>query len=511
MCATNEVKSQVVDLVMHRTLDEINLEEETLDELLIRIPNCRHVFTVETLDGLCHMNDYYSTDGVSGKWLGLQAPPDGFQKPPVCPTCRASITSPRYGRIFKRADLDILELNTMGRMLRALDNVCGSWQSFSKEEAEKILTAANVDPGRISSSPKEQKSRIKARAKATNKDRRITAVSVQSINPGNKEFHSVSPAVAAVWRTATKELMESYRRACDIAATRSAHVNAWDAAFSCLYNQEMERSLSDPRHAPRRPEEHAMRVARMSVGQPQPRADKRYAVEAIWATLEIRLTLAQLARTWLKVECETRKSYPIEHRQSWGSYTTFLFATCAADAQIAFDIAKDSDSRRQMTITSLLLWRIGLERFSFNVELLQHCNRMIEERANLMTTTSAKIADTKKEMVAVLKDHLAIKRSAEKLAEEEIWLTSNFTSKAITLLTEWQKLERALRSQTFYQPVSLEEQMAIVKSFKFCEFQAPGGFLGLTGHTAHTGHFYNCPNGHTYVIEDVRSSFWCGR
>jgi len=34
--------------------------------------------------------------------------------------------------------------------------------------------------------------------------------------------------------------------------------------------------------------------------------------------------------------------------------------------------------------------------------------------------------------------------------------------------------------------VSLEEKMAIVKALNF----------------SHTGHFYNCPNGHTFVIAD---------
>jgi hypothetical protein len=133
------------------------------------------------------------------------------------------------------------------------------------------------------------------------KQTRDMPVSLELIDPGNKRLHDISPSVVQVWRKANRQLMDSYRQAVNIAATRSAHIKAWEAAFSCLYQQEMARSVADPTHAPRKPAEHTMRVAKMSVGQPQPRADKQCLVEAIWWTLQIRFTLADLAQTWLKL------------------------------------------------------------------------------------------------------------------------------------------------------------------------------------------------------------------
>lgn len=105
LCASPDDQNSVVDFIMQRTLAEVSPDEETLDELLITIPNCRHTFTVETLDGHCGMSDYYDREGTEGKWTQCKEPPFGFRAPPVCPTCRAAITCPRYGRIFKRADL----------------------------------------------------------------------------------------------------------------------------------------------------------------------------------------------------------------------------------------------------------------------------------------------------------------------------------------------------------------------------------------------------------------------
>jgi hypothetical protein len=485
---------------MQRALGEIDLEQGTVDELLIRIPHCEHVFTVETLDGHCGMSEYYNRDEASGEWISLRTPPHGFQKPPVCPTCRAAITSPRYGRVFKRADLDILELNTVGRMSRALHRVCTSIQEFSKKEAETELTgeAATIKPGQVSSSAR--KAQVKARRTATREQRSIP-ISTKSLDTGNTDLHNISPAITIVWKRVTKKLMDSYNQAYNTAATRSAHVNAWDAAFVCLYNQEMQRSISDPGTSSKRPiTELAMRVAKMTVGQPQPRADMRYSVEAIWATLDIRFTLVDLAQTWFSALCQSPK-FPAVQRQGWANYILFLIDTCDQDARIAFEIAKKSESRRQMTKTSLLIMRTDLERFRFNVEMNRECGKLKDVRGQMAAEASHKIQLATRAIQATLDDHLAMR------VEEDAWLDENFTSKAKTLLAEWRNIERSLLLGTFYEPVSLEEKMSIVKSFNFCMFYLARVSFELTKKkTAHTGHFYNCPNGHTFVIGEVRPS-----
>jgi hypothetical protein len=120
LCAPREIKENVVDSITCKKLEDIDLEQGTLEELLITLPNCSHVFTVKTLDGICEMQEYYRRDGPDGRWLGFKDPPTSFRKPPACPTCRQAITSPRYGRVFKRADLDILENNVASQMSQAL-------------------------------------------------------------------------------------------------------------------------------------------------------------------------------------------------------------------------------------------------------------------------------------------------------------------------------------------------------------------------------------------------------
>ncbi|KAG6373954.1 hypothetical protein JVT61DRAFT_6118 [Boletus reticuloceps] len=71
------------------------------------------------------------------------------------------------------------------------------------------------------------------------------------------------------------------------------------------------------------------------------------------------------------------------------------------------------------------------------------------------------------------------------------WLQTNFSSIAQEIVDEWAKIERSIRMDKFYQPVSLQERMDIVKA------------LFMSRELSHAGHFYNCPNGHAFVIGEV--------
>lgn len=90
---------------MHTTLRDTLADDP--DVRLIAL-QCGHVFTVETLDGTLGLSDCYTQDPKTGKWTGLLTA-QGFQPRITCPSCRSSITSPRYNRSTKRALLDVQE------------------------------------------------------------------------------------------------------------------------------------------------------------------------------------------------------------------------------------------------------------------------------------------------------------------------------------------------------------------------------------------------------------------
>lgn len=466
-CAPGHIKTSVVDFIMQRTLEDVDPDQGSLDELLIRLPKCQHVFTVETLDGHCGMTDYYQREEPDGRWLRLKEPPIGFKSPPTCPTCRTAITSPRYGRVFKRADLDILELNVASQMSRSLERVKTSIQSFSKANAEAALTnaATGFKLGNSKVPGKTRKARNKARTALLKAERDVLTPEA-CLNPGNKQYHGCSDAGVKLWRECTQALMNVHTQAVNTAATRSAHLNAWEAAFSCLYEQEMDLAIGDPTRAPRKPAEYAMRAAKSAVGQPRPRADKRFAVEAMWLTIDIRFLLADLTQAWLKAASNKGSSHTTEEHSSWATYINFVLRTCQHDAQIALNVTEASESRRQMTRSHLYLMRAELELFRFNFEMSKQKGTLKDQREELAVTASEKGTTAETSMKMIVMDHVLVLSS---IAEHQ-WLQENFIGAAQTIVDEWRSIERTIRMDTFYQPVSIEEKMEIVKSMGFCKW-----------------------------------------
>ncbi len=439
---------------------------ETLDDLLITIPNCRHVFTVETLDGHLSMDEYYLRKGIDGPWIALQSPPFGFRRPPTCPTCRTTITSPRYGRIFKRADLDILENNVASHMSQSLSNIHSRLQSLSKTTLEDNVrtTATNPNLGVQKPTGKNVKQIQKSHA-ALLREMRVTPAPVKSLDPSG-DLHGIPVPEARAWRSVMHGLLTCYHDVVNIASTRSAHAHAWEASFSYLYQKEIDLALQDPERAPRNPHEYAMRLARLNVGQPQPRADMRFLVEAFWTTITIRLTLANLTRLWLSVVSSRRSSYPTATRRVWERYISLLLRACAKDGGIALKITLQSDSRRQAVKTTILLMHIEIERFQFNIEGARENGKFLATRLDIADRAAKKVNEAtiqRKETI----DSYRAQRSDDEV--EVQWLTENFSQPAQAIVDEWEKIEKSLRMATFYEPVSLGEMEGIVKAFNFCE------------------------------------------
>ncbi|KAM5531281.1 hypothetical protein V8D89_015082 [Ganoderma adspersum] len=481
LCASDEMKSNVVDLVMQRTMADLDHESESLDELTITIPSCGHVFTVETLDGHCELDQYYRREGPDGKWLGLEAPPPGFRQPPTCPTCRSAITAPRYGRAFKRADLDILENNVAFHMSKSLKAVQAKLDAVSKPTLERTVKklAADIKAAPLKISTKELKG-LQRDQGALLKSTRFIPLTLQHIDPLNNHLHGLPTDEARAVKKVVLALFTAYKDTVLASQTRSAHSHAWEASFAYLYQKEMDDIVANPDKAPRNPQEYAMRIARLKVGQPPPRADKRFLVEAFWTTINIRLSIAALTETWVDT-VSGRTKYPPGNRRVWASYVVFILRSCAADAELALQITRESESFRQEASTVLLLMRVELEQFRFNVHMTK------QSTAKMTTEGRAKLADTAKEKRMSGEQQIAaVRERGERRRGAKDWLGSDFVGPALAILKDWKALERSLRNDTFYEPVSLEELTQIVKGLNF----------------SHTGHFYKCPNGHVFVITE---------
>jgi len=237
VCLPEEDKIDIVDFIMQRSLTDIDLASSDVSDRLITLA-CGHIFTVETLDGHCNMNAFYEIDEI-GRFISTKSPPVNYQTPPTCSTCRGPITALRYGRVTKRATLDILEQNVAGTMSRSLDECSPGVTDFAyamstHEEQVKALESQSTEAGPSHDNPDE-----------------IPFVDVHGPLPaklldleGMQKVHGIGLEEARAWYKIVKPIVQIYRRVLKIAVMRGAHVKAYEAAFATLFRLEL-RAIAD--------------------------------------------------------------------------------------------------------------------------------------------------------------------------------------------------------------------------------------------------------------------------
>jgi hypothetical protein len=461
---------------LSRSQPVVSLFVAEIERLKSQIPFLGHVFTVETLDGVCFLDKYYSKDAKTGRWVGLTSPPADYQSPPVCPTCRAGITSPRYGRPHKRAALDILERCQATDMSRSMAELQTAVQAFDMKATEALLKAAaltvetpapadNIERATPEQIEQEHNSLI---AQSVVDVRNPQPADPRLFGPRMNSAHCLPASHTNAWKKLLKDLLSTYRAAVKIASTHSAHVKAYEASFAWLFRHEIKLAEEAASHAPKRPEENAMRVARLTVGQRPPRADKRFIVEAFWASIKIRFQLADLAQLWI----DTVKGRPLgldtnnadaDAIRYWTAFVKFIYKSCIHDAQISIRIAKDSEALRQSAISTLLLWQAEFARAQNVVKESRRSMHLMTMDAlrGVEETIRGLGRNSKRELLDAMKD-CPQERGGE-------YMEYNFFKPAENLDKRWDKLARSIFGATFYQEVSDNDRMQVIESFDFCE------------------------------------------
>ncbi|KXN82346.1 NFX1-type zinc finger-containing protein 1 [Leucoagaricus sp. SymC.cos] len=490
VCLPEEQKQDIVDFVMQRRLVEIDLTSTDISERLISLA-CGHVFTVETLDGHCNMSSFYEIDGM-GRFLSTKTPPINYQTPPTCPTCRGPITALRYGRVTKRAMLDILEQNVAGIMSRALDNCSPGITEFTSRMAA------------IQEQVKKLEFRSKGDSTTECKPKETSYVNVRGPLPasaldteGMQKVHGIALEEAHAWYKNVKPIVVIYRHIWNVATIRGAHVKAYEAALATLYRLELEAITDDPERVTNAPKHIAYTIAQQKIGQPPPRANVRFQVEAYFLSLEIRVLIAQLAQARVEALPLTRSAKSHEdahHRRLWTSFVAFLYRSCITDAEKAIVLATQLSAARQVARASvhklhfkfeLFRWEIMMQHSkmilmnSFDVDTRDELLEKVKEHKRLMLHSSELIQIT-------YFDNLLPSLKLEDLLEEWRWLDENCQKKVTAWQSECDKLEVFIVKGGMYKPLSTQEVEHIVRSFDF----------------SHNGHFYNCQNGHTVVITE---------
>lgn len=473
VCLPEERKVDIVDFIMQRSLSDIDLTSIDVSDRLITLA-CGHIFTVETLDGHCNMSAFYKIDEM-GRFLSTNSPPINYQTPPTCPTCRGPITALRYGRVTKRATLDILEQNVAGTMSRSLEDCTPGITEFTcamsaHEEQVKALVCQSTEVSLSQINNPDETSYVDVHGPLPAKMLDLE---------GMKKVHGIGLEEARAWYKIVKPIVQIYRRVLKIAVTRGAHVKAYEAAFTTLFRLELRAIADGPKRISDTPEPLALAIVKQKIGQPHPKADVRFQIEAYFLSFEIRALVAQLAQTRveaLPLTATAKDADALRCRGKWASFVTFLYNSCVNDAKKAIVLATESSAFRQVARASVYKLRFDFELFRWGI--------MVQRSEMFQTGLDSPLA--RKELSRNVRSHKYLMQQSSNiiqknyfqnlpatstfadLKEAREWLNENCRKKVNTWENECDKLEDSIENGGYYQPISTQELEDIVRSFEFC-------------------------------------------
>jgi len=515
---SDDAKTDVVDLIMQRAVSDIDTTSDDVSEKLITL-GCGHIFTVETLDGHCSMSEYYEIDPMTGSYLAMKAPPVKYQTPPACPTCRGPITSPRYGRVTKRANLDILEQNVASNMSKRLEKHGPALEAISAGLEASETVAKGIANGDDFASEDDFAEICAKRKELFGKPDEPLPVNVLR---ELKARHGFSKKEADEWKKIAKEINRVYDAIAGVASARSAHVGAYEAAMTTLFKLEMDAVALDPSKADGKTQhEAAFAAVNAKIGQPPHKADRKYHIEAFLLSIELRLMLGQIASARV-AELSLTSDDPDHprHRKIWTTFTEFLYDSCIEDCAKAIFLARSCSSTRQEARISMVNLRCNFEKVRFDAleerRKIQVSRKseadQLRMRASLGTLVSQQRAAAQQELLEARTRYLQNRpvNSREEMNEEIVWFGEDCSSRAEKIFAAYKDLrEQVLKVEVLYQSVSLQEKRDIIRALGFGMLHGDTIRVPTTHETCtgHAGHFYNCENGHTFVITEVRNVF----
>ena len=469
----DDAKTAIVDFIMQRPISDIDITSDDISEKLITL-ECGHIFTVETLDGHCSMSEYYEINPMTGYYIAPKAPPIKYQMPPACPTCRGPITSPRYGRVTKRANLDILEQNVASNMSKRLEKHGPSLEAItaSLEESE---TAAQAIPNGDDFASEDTFAQICESRKESfgNPDKPLPVNVLREL----KVRHGFSKKEAEAWKKITGGINRVYDAIADIASARSAHVGAYEAAMTTLFKLEMEAGALDSSEADGKThQEVAFAAVNAKIGQPPHKADRKYHIEAFLLTIELRLMLAQIGSARVAgLSLTSEDPDRPRHRKIWTTYVEFLYDSCLEDCEKAISLARSCSALRQETRVQIVALRCRFEKVRFDAlenrrKIQISSSDQVRMRASLGTLVSQQRAAAQEALMRAKTRYLQNRpiNTREEMNEELLWFGENCSSRADKIFAAYKDLrEYVLKEEVFYQPVSLREKEDIVKALSF--------------------------------------------
>ncbi|EUC58495.1 NF-X1 finger and helicase domain protein, putative [Rhizoctonia solani AG-3 Rhs1AP] len=361
-CSEEDALDSIVDLQGQVRLRDLE-DDDTLNSMTITL-SCRHVFTVETLDSVTRICDFYDQDNY-GEWTKAILPDaSNTRHRPACPRCGGRIDSLRYGRVLKCSNHSILQHNvarSLSDQLSWVEKRLGEVRDRLKEEIIEVahsLGTANL-PAHSEAARLVSLEQINITL-AEEEDFPTSFEIIQNLN----KFHGFSPRHTKAWRKAIGEVADPYEVAYGVAAYESdPSVDPYHEWLTCLYDEEVKTSggsiasTADP--AQQRLQQLATKAVHARIGHLYPRASDRFSVEAFWITIEILMVLG----LGISKACEQiwQRNIPRANTTPLDHFTDFLLLRASKDAETAYRLANESKSLDKALICRVLVLQTQYE------------------------------------------------------------------------------------------------------------------------------------------------------
>lgn len=472
---------------MQATLAEV-MESEP-ETHFITLP-CRHMFTVETLDGCTGMGEWYDQD-ETGKWVRIREPKKGFIKRPMCPTCRGPINARRYNRINKRALIDIQEQH-------AIEDI--SVQVATLRQAVSAITSDQLTHGVTQVTPRLSfgKNVFEADPRRLRNALNCHPAETRCFSP-NMFFDEVGRwfglphQIVEAWRRVNDMPSKVYKQLAQLVNTeRLPHVQAYEAAITSIYHEEME--LASTTRIDRDPRDAALLSVKRRVGAPFPQGEARFKIEALLETIKLRLKLVPTAKAFgdsirpsishgVYQGLSKAGQRDIVNRDitadNFVRLTWTILQSCQRDVRVALNLCNIAQARR-LKLTALVL---GLQvdfddkRFAVGSMLASRSQMTVADREGI-----AEVCLRHRQAAAdfVLQGYYRIEESVRGNQAILDWARSTILPTIDATLQEWHDFATTIVRGTFYAPVSAEERMAIVQAVVAASYGVGGRFYQVS-------------------------------
>ncbi|KAF9184971.1 hypothetical protein BGZ51_003009 [Haplosporangium sp. Z 767] len=462
-CKDPTVMDMMVDMIMQATLAEVDVDEDPIMTLA-----CGHAATMQTLDGMMEMNTYYQdqddkeTEYV--KFVGKRDLP-GKEVPQVsCHLCRRPIVNLlRYGRRVKYGQLSmrmkkhqIAQANAMrdaqeefdvNRIL-VQDGQAKFLQSLSKSEMEPC-----IDP------PAETTRRL---GRYSNPEQKLPGVNFTVI----ATVYSIPREHEKAWTKLLEPLGKSLKKITKIydSAMRCPTKQLFDAAVSHLYRLKTVPTMSLP-ETTEEPvtTDDVIRACILECGLPSDGHGGSSYVDSLQERTNILLLV--LSQAFIALDAVGVKS-------GWYWFVEDLIQCCYIHTSILLEAAKNGNYARSETYARLNRLDLIVKRVRWIGLRAAPDDEAREARLNQINEDN----------------ELFLKEVSEAVRNCPLSISAMCAERVTALRDTMKDLIRAARGEPFYQTVSRTEKFEVFRAIS----QQLGG----------SGHWYQCPNGHTYVIAD---------